>query len=79
MYRLVQEHLATWLARRDEDPYRHVPTHAEHERRAYLECGILAHGGGFSLDLRLYRFRGYRTVRSLTQWNWDRRAYDVSV
>lgn len=44
LHRLVQEHLATWLALREEDPSCQVTAHAKCELRAYLECGILAHG-----------------------------------
>jgi len=44
LYRLVHEHLATWLALREEDPSRQVSAHVERELRAFLECGILAHG-----------------------------------
>jgi hypothetical protein len=46
LYRVVQQHLETYLALSregllDEDP---VPAHVERELRRYLECGILAHG-----------------------------------
>jgi hypothetical protein len=46
LYRVVQEHLETYLARAregslDTDP---VPRFIEREFRRYLECGILAHG-----------------------------------
>jgi len=46
LYRLVQQHLETWLARRREsDPDGNpVARHIERELRAYLECGILACG-----------------------------------
>jgi hypothetical protein len=46
LYRLVQQHLETWLARsRDADPdSAPIPRHVERELRAYLECGILACG-----------------------------------
>jgi DNA-directed RNA polymerase subunit RPC12/RpoP len=46
LYRVVQEHLETYLARaregyRDADP---MPGFVERELRRYLACGILAHG-----------------------------------
>ena len=46
LYRVVQEHLETYLARAREgylgtDP---VPRFVERELRRYLECGVLAHG-----------------------------------
>jgi hypothetical protein len=46
LYRLVQQHLETWLARtRKTDPDgTPVARHIERELRAYLECGILACG-----------------------------------
>jgi len=46
LYRLVQQHLETWLARRREgDPEgTPIPRHVERELRAYLEFGILACG-----------------------------------
>ena len=46
LYRLVQQHLETWLARRREgDPdAAPIPRHIERELRSYLECGILACG-----------------------------------
>jgi hypothetical protein len=48
LYRLVQQHLETWLARRREsDPDGSgspIPRHIEHELRGFLECGILACG-----------------------------------
>jgi len=46
LYRLVQQHLETWLARAQEcDPAgAPVAWHIERELRGYLECGILACG-----------------------------------
>jgi len=46
LYRLVQQYLETWLARRREgDPdAAPIPRHIERELRSYLECGILACG-----------------------------------
>lgn len=46
LYRLVQQHLETWLARRREDDCEGVPIprHIERELRGYLTCGILACG-----------------------------------
>jgi hypothetical protein len=46
LYRCVQQHLETWLARcRDgHDDEWSVPEYVEREFRRYLECGILAHG-----------------------------------
>lgn len=46
LYRLVQQHLEPWLARRresDSDGYP-IPRRIEHELRGFLECGILACG-----------------------------------
>ncbi|HEX9771986.1 MAG TPA: transposase zinc-binding domain-containing protein, partial [Steroidobacteraceae bacterium] len=46
LYRLVQQHLETWLARaRESDPDGSpFPRHVEQELRGFLECGILAFG-----------------------------------
>jgi Transposase zinc-binding domain len=46
LYRLVQQHLETWLTRRREaDPDgAPLPCHVERELRGYVECGILACG-----------------------------------
>lgn len=44
LYRLVQTHLAAWLALRDDGQSRSAPALTEREFRRYLECGILAHG-----------------------------------
>lgn len=46
LYRLVREHLETYLARAEEaDPLGGgVPRFVEARFRAYLRCGILAHG-----------------------------------
>ena len=43
LYQVLAEHLETFLERtRSSD--RQLPAHVEKELRAYLECGILAHG-----------------------------------
>ncbi|MBL8485910.1 MAG: transposase zinc-binding domain-containing protein [Rhodocyclaceae bacterium] len=44
LYRLVQTHLATWLALHDDGQGRSAPALSEREFRRYLDCGILAHG-----------------------------------
>jgi hypothetical protein len=44
LYRTVQNHLATWLAMRDDGTGCCVPGVTEREFRHYLECGILDHG-----------------------------------
>jgi len=45
LYRVVQNHLETFLALcRDDWQEQRVAPHAERELRRYLECGILAHG-----------------------------------
>jgi hypothetical protein len=46
LYRLVQQHLETYLtARREADPDGvPIPRHIERELRGYLDCGILACG-----------------------------------
>ena len=46
LYRVMQENLETWLARREaaEAETGGVPRWVEGELRRYLECGILAHG-----------------------------------
>ena len=44
LYRVVQAHLATWLAQHDDGYGGRAPALAEREFRRYLECGILAHG-----------------------------------
>ena len=46
LYRVVQEHLETYLIRAFEsDPMGDgVPTQIEKAFRSYLKCGILAHG-----------------------------------
>ena len=44
LYRVVQDHLATWLALHDDGCGGHAPALTEREFRRYLECGILAHG-----------------------------------
>jgi hypothetical protein len=43
LYRLVQQHLETWLARtRESDPDGlPVTAHVERELRGYLTCGII--------------------------------------
>jgi hypothetical protein len=44
LYRVVQTHLASWLAARDDAPGGQIGRRTEREFRRYLECGILAHG-----------------------------------
>ena len=46
LYRLVQEHLETYLLLAEEGEWGapSVPAQVEREFRRYLECGILAHG-----------------------------------
>ncbi|MBL8491949.1 MAG: transposase zinc-binding domain-containing protein [Rhodocyclaceae bacterium] len=44
LYRLVQAHLATWLALQDDAAGRSATALTEREFRRYLDCGILAHG-----------------------------------
>jgi hypothetical protein len=45
LYRVVQNHLETFLARWGESGQEgRVSAQAERELRRYLECGILAHG-----------------------------------
>ena len=46
LYRLLQQHLETWLARtREADPDSiPVARHIERELRGFLDCGILACG-----------------------------------
>jgi len=46
LYRLVQEHLETYLLLAEEGEWGTpaVPAQVEREFRRYLECGILAHG-----------------------------------
>jgi len=46
LYRIVREHLETYIAQANEaDPMGDgVPEHVEMEFRSYLECGIMAHG-----------------------------------
>jgi len=46
LYRLVAEHLETFLVESREKHDRPLPTYVERELRAYLRCGILAHGFG---------------------------------
>lgn len=43
-YQTVQAWLATWIAYREATDDEAVPAYIERELRAYLECGILAHG-----------------------------------
>ena len=44
LYRLVQTHLATWLALHEDEQGGHATAQTEREFRRYLACGILAHG-----------------------------------
>jgi len=43
LYQVVREQLETFLARREERGHP-VPRFIERELRAFLQCGILAHG-----------------------------------
>jgi len=42
-YKIVQEHLSTFIAERDSEA-RPLPAYVIEEFEAYLQCGILAHG-----------------------------------
>ncbi len=44
LYRIVAEHLETFLAEAREKHERGLPDYVEKELREYLRCGILAHG-----------------------------------
>jgi hypothetical protein len=45
LYRVLAEHLETWLAERKADFARtHFPKFVERELRAFMRCGILEHG-----------------------------------
>ena len=45
LYQVLQEHLETWLAERQADTSRSpLPAFVEKELRAFMRCGILAHG-----------------------------------
>jgi hypothetical protein len=45
LYRVLQEHLETFLARIEADETRgSLPRFVVRELRAFLECGVLAHG-----------------------------------
>ena len=44
LYRIVAEHLETFLAEAREKHERGLPDYVEEELREYLKCGILAHG-----------------------------------
>lgn len=44
LYKLVAEHLETFLAESREKHERPLPRYVERELRAYLRCGILVHG-----------------------------------
>lgn len=46
LYKLVAEHLETFLAESREKHDRPLPKYVERELRAYLRCGISAHGFG---------------------------------
>ena len=43
LYQVLAEHLETFLERTLSDD-RQLPAYVEQELRAYLDCGILAHG-----------------------------------
>ena len=45
LYRVIAEHLETFLASLHDDPAaKGLPTYVQHEFYDYLQCGILAHG-----------------------------------
>jgi hypothetical protein len=44
LYRLVQQHLETFLAEPGEHGGPGCPRHVERELRRYLTCGVPAHG-----------------------------------
>ena len=44
LYKIVAEHLETFLAEARETHERALPQYVERELREYLKCGILAHG-----------------------------------
>ncbi len=44
LYRVVQEHLETFLSLADDPTGNGLPGYVEQEFRKYLQCGILAHG-----------------------------------
>src|SRR5450432_98444 len=44
LYKIVAEHLETFLAEAREKHERALPQYVERELREYLKCGILAHG-----------------------------------
>jgi hypothetical protein len=53
LYKLVAEHIETFLAESREKHDRPHPTYVERELRAYLRCGILAHGFGHAVSFRV--------------------------
>ena len=44
LYRLVQEHLETFLQGTQSDEHAGLPRHVRREFYGYLDCGILARG-----------------------------------
>ena len=44
LYRLVQQHAATFIAQAEDAAGAHLPQFVKDEFDAFLECGILAHG-----------------------------------
>ncbi|MCP3877749.1 MAG: IS91 family transposase, partial [Sulfitobacter sp.] len=44
LYRVVQEHLETFLSLADDPMGNGLPGYVEPEFRKYLQCGILMHG-----------------------------------
>ena len=44
LYKIVAEHLESFLAEARETHERALPQYVERELREYLKCGILAHG-----------------------------------
>jgi hypothetical protein len=62
LYKLVQQHVETWLARRREsDPdAAPIPRQIEHELRGFLECGIRRAAEKMTLA-RQFRLRAIST------------------
>ena len=44
LYRVIQQHLETFLEQAQESSGRCLPKYVENEFRRYLECGLHAHG-----------------------------------
>jgi hypothetical protein len=48
LYRIIQQHLESFLTHAHESSGTRLPKYVENEFRRYLECGIHAHGVGRS-------------------------------